>query len=51
MIARVDGPILDPAFVVEEVGLEELVLAYLSHSRDASRLDRPHPVPATGVAS
>jgi len=51
MIARVDGPILDPSFAVEEVGLEELVLAYLTQSRDAARRGRPHVVEPSGVAS
>ena len=29
LLVRTDGPILDPAWSVQELGLEELVLAYL----------------------
>jgi ABC-2 type transport system ATP-binding protein len=29
LLVRTDGPILDPAWVVQEIGLEDLVLAYL----------------------
>jgi len=32
MTVRVDGPILDPQWEVESIGLEELVLAYLSQA-------------------
>ena len=32
MTVRVDGPILDPQWEVEAIGLEELVLAYLSQA-------------------
>ena len=34
LLARLNGPVIDPAFQVSEVGLEELVLAYLGE--DAS---------------
>jgi ABC-2 type transport system ATP-binding protein len=30
LLVRVDGPVLDPAWDVEEVGLEDVVLAYMS---------------------
>jgi ABC-2 type transport system ATP-binding protein len=29
LLARLNGPVIDPAFQVSEVSLEELVLAYL----------------------
>jgi ABC-2 type transport system ATP-binding protein len=51
MTVRVDGPIHDPQWVVEEVGLEDLVLAYLAQSRDASGRGRPRPLEATGTES
>ncbi len=34
MIVRVDGPIHDPRWAIEDVALEDLVLAYLSQARD-----------------
>jgi ABC-2 type transport system ATP-binding protein len=33
LLVRVDGPILDPSWTVERVGLEELLLAYISFDR------------------
>jgi ABC-2 type transport system ATP-binding protein len=30
VLARLDGPVLDPAWVVSEVGLEDIILAYMS---------------------
>ncbi|HMK97612.1 MAG TPA: ABC transporter ATP-binding protein, partial [Acidimicrobiales bacterium] len=32
VIVRLDGPVLDPTWTVEELGLEDLVLAYMSRS-------------------
>ncbi len=29
LLVRVDGPVLDPDWVVTEVGLEDIVLAYM----------------------
>ena len=37
LLVRADTPIDDPAWVVEEVGLEDLVLAYMSQAADAKR--------------
>jgi ABC-2 type transport system ATP-binding protein len=37
LLIRTDGPILDPAWAVESVGLEDLVLAYMRHA-DADHL-------------
>jgi ABC-2 type transport system ATP-binding protein len=34
---RTDGPLLDPAWTVEEVGLEDLVLAYMGQAAAAER--------------
>ena len=40
MLVRTDGPILDPAWSVQEVGLEDLVLGYLGQP-DATALPAP----------
>ena len=40
LLVRTDGPILDPAWEVHEVGLEDLVLAYLGQP-SASALPEP----------
>ncbi len=40
LIVRTDGPILDPAWTVEQLDLEDLVLAYMTHPREHER--RPH---------
>jgi ABC-2 type transport system ATP-binding protein len=37
LIVRTDAPIRDPAWTVSPVGLEDLVLAYMSHSVEAAR--------------
>lgn len=34
-LVRTDGPILDPAWNVKPVTMEDLVLAYMSRARDA----------------
>jgi ABC-2 type transport system ATP-binding protein len=34
LLVRTDGPILDPAWDVKPVTLEDLVLAYMSQARD-----------------
>ena len=31
LLARLDGPVLDPTWEVSEVGLEEIILAYMGH--------------------
>ena len=38
---RTDEPILDPAWTVKPVTLEDLVLAYMSQARDADPPPRP----------
>ena len=40
LLVRTDGPILDPSWAVQAIGLEELVLAYLGHP-DATALPQP----------
>lgn len=30
VLARLDGPVLDPAWEVSEVGLEDIILAYMA---------------------
>jgi len=37
LIVRTDAPIHDPAWTVSPVGLEDLVLAYMSRSADTAR--------------
>lgn len=37
LIARVDGPIIDPAWTETPIGLEDLVLAYLANAEGAGR--------------
>lgn len=34
LLVRTDGPVLDPAWTVSELSLEDLVLAYMSRSRE-----------------
>jgi ABC-2 type transport system ATP-binding protein len=36
LLVRSDGPILDPAWTVEDVGLEDVVLAYMRRAGDTS---------------
>ena len=36
LLVRNEGPILDPAWAVEDIGLEDLVLAYMRRAGDAS---------------
>jgi ABC-2 type transport system ATP-binding protein len=40
-LVRTDDPILDPAWTVEEVGLEDLVLAYMGQAAEQARQPRP----------
>jgi ABC-2 type transport system ATP-binding protein len=40
-LVRTEGPILDPAWTVEPVGLEDLVLAYMAQAADTQPV-RPH---------
>ena len=37
MLVRCDGPVLDPAWTVEELSLEDIVLAYMGHADSARR--------------
>jgi ABC-2 type transport system ATP-binding protein len=41
LLVRTDEPILDPAWTVKPVTLDDLVLAYMSQARDADRRRRP----------
>jgi ABC-2 type transport system ATP-binding protein len=45
LLIRTDGPVLDPAWAVQPVGLEDLVLAYMSRAGDGSPA-RPQPLKA-----
>ena len=40
LLVRADGPVLDPAWTVSEVGLEDLVLAYMKQAAGRGRRDR-----------
>ena len=40
LIVRCDGPVLDPAWTVEDLSLEDLVLAYMGASRAAARAEQ-----------
>jgi ABC-2 type transport system ATP-binding protein len=33
LLVRLDGPVLDPSWTVTEVGLEDIVLAYMGEGR------------------
>ena len=48
MLVRVDGPIVDPAWSVHEVDLEELVLAYMGEQRDPRLRSLPPRLEANG---
>jgi len=37
VLVRCDGPVLDPAWTVEELSLEDIVLAYMGHADSAPR--------------
>jgi ABC-2 type transport system ATP-binding protein len=41
LLVRTQDPVLDPAWTARPVGLEDLVLAYMSQPRDATRASRP----------
>jgi ABC-2 type transport system ATP-binding protein len=36
LLARIDGPVLDPAWEVSEVDLEEIVLAYMGEEKSSA---------------
>ena len=42
LLVRTDGPVLDPAWAVKPVSLEDLVLAYMSRAGDATPARRQH---------
>ena len=42
LLIRTDGPVLDPAWAVTPVSLEDLVLAYMSRADDATPARRRH---------
>jgi len=41
LIVRTEGPVHDPAWTVEELSLEDLVLAYMSEAGASQRKPRP----------
>ncbi len=40
LLVRSDGPIRDPAWTVDQVDLEDLVLAYMGQAGEAERVRR-----------
>jgi ABC-2 type transport system ATP-binding protein len=42
LLVRMNGPVLDPAWAVTPVSLEDLVLAYMSRAGDETPARRPH---------
>jgi ABC-2 type transport system ATP-binding protein len=40
LLVRASGPVLDPAWTISEVGLEDLVLAYMSQAAASGRRHR-----------
>src|ERR1019366_8987770 len=51
LFVRCDGPIHDPAWTVEPVGLEDLVLAYLRRAASPDRTHGSHLGAVGGCAS
>ena len=45
-MVRIDGPIVDPRWRVDDVGLEEIVLAYLGRGASARRYRDARPAVA-----
>ena len=42
LLVRTDGPVLDPAWMIRPVSLEDLVLAYMSRAGDETPARHPH---------
>jgi ABC-2 type transport system ATP-binding protein len=42
LLVRTDGPVLDPAWAVKPVGMEDLVLAYMSRAGNETPARRQH---------
>ena len=42
LLVRADGPVLDPAWTVSAVGMEDMVLAYMKQATGRSRRDNRH---------
>jgi ABC-2 type transport system ATP-binding protein len=42
LLVRTNGPVLDPAWAVKPVSVEDLVLAYMSRAGDETPARRPH---------
>jgi ABC-2 type transport system ATP-binding protein len=42
LLVRASGPVLDPAWTVSEVGLEDLVLAYMKQAAGRGRRGNRH---------
>ena len=41
LIVRTSGPVLDPVWMVEQLSLEDVVLAYMSRANESVRAERP----------
>ncbi len=46
LLIRLNGPVIDPAWTVEQPNLEEIVLAYMRQDQDTGRTSRTSPGPA-----